>query len=194
MAYVVAISGSPAAESRSRFLMQSIATHLKSADISVDEVLLDAIPAQHLFSISGPSEQVADAIVAVARADAILVATPVYKAAYSGLLKSFLDLLPQTAFADKVVLPIATAGSSAHLLALEYALKPVLSALGARFVLGGTYAVDTDLPRIDGRYSVGARLRERIDDSVNELIRAIDLHASAPSQRTRPPIAFASSS
>ncbi len=194
MTHVVAISGSPAAESRSRFLMQSIATQLKSADISVDEVALHAIPAQQLFSITAPSEQVADAIDAVTRDDAILIATPVYKAAYSGLLKSFLDMLPQPAFAAKVVLPIATAGGAAHLLALEYALKPVLSALGARFVLGGTYAVDTDLPRIDGRYSIGAHLRERIDDSVDELIRAIELHATLPRQKTRPTIALASSS
>jgi len=71
-----------------------------------------------------------------------LVATPIYKAAYSGLLKSFLDLLPQDGLRGKTVLPLATGGSTAHLLALDYALKPVLGALGARHILDSVYATD----------------------------------------------------
>ena len=62
----------------------------------------------------------------VANAQLIVVATPVYKAAYSGLLKVFLDLLPQTALAGKTVLPLATGGSPHHMLALDCALRPVL--------------------------------------------------------------------
>ena len=57
----------------------------------------------------------------------VIVATPIYKAAYSGLLKVFLDLLPAEALRGKTVLPLASGGSVAHLLALDYALKPVLS-------------------------------------------------------------------
>ena len=70
------------------------------------------------------------------------MSTPIYKAAYSGLLKSFLDLLPQDGLRGKVVLPLATGGSSAHLLALDYALKPVLGALGARHILDAVFATD----------------------------------------------------
>ena len=65
-------------------------------------------------------------------ADGLIVATPVYKAAYSGALKTLLDLLPERALEGKVVLPLATGGSVAHLLAVDYALKPVLSALKAQ--------------------------------------------------------------
>ena len=61
-----------------------------------------------------------------------------------------LDLLDEKALAGKVVLPIATGGSPAHLLALEYGLKPVLSALGARHILAGVYATDKQV-RVDGR-------------------------------------------
>ena len=52
--------------------------------------------------------QVMASLAQVANAQLIVVATPVYKAAYSGLLKVFLDLLPQTAFAGKAALPLAT--------------------------------------------------------------------------------------
>ena len=61
----------------------------------------------------------------------MVVSTPVYKAAYSGVLKVFLDLLPQFGLAGKVVLPLVTGGTASHVLAIDYALRPVLLALGA---------------------------------------------------------------
>ena len=54
-----------------------------------------------------------------------------YKAAYTGLLKSFLDLLPQYALAGKTVLPLVTGGTPAHVLTVDYALRPVLASMGA---------------------------------------------------------------
>lgn len=71
-----------------------------------------------------------------------MVATLVYKAAYSGLLNVFLDLLPQTALKHKTVLPLATGGSLHHMLALDYALGPVLQSLSAQHILPGVYATD----------------------------------------------------
>ena len=62
-----------------------------------------------------------------------------YQAAYSGLLKVFLDLLPQFAFRGKAVLPIVTGGSPAHVLAVDYALRPVLANLGAAHVGQGWF-------------------------------------------------------
>ncbi|MGA5194026.1 NAD(P)H-dependent oxidoreductase [Streptomyces exfoliatus] len=70
-----------------------------------------------------------------------LVPRQIYKAAYSGLLKTFLDLLPQHAFAGKPVLPLATGGSPAHVLAPEYALRPILTAFGAQ-VCQGRFVLD----------------------------------------------------
>ena len=82
------------------------------------------------------------AVEQVRRADVIVIATPVYKAAYSGVLKVFLDLLPQSALKGKTVLPLATGGSPHHMLALDYALRPVLQSLAARHILPGVYATD----------------------------------------------------
>jgi FMN reductase len=70
------------------------------------------------------------------------VATPVYKASYSGLLKSWLDLMPQFGLTGKAVLPLATGGSAAHALALDYALRPVLTSMDARHVVNGFLVLD----------------------------------------------------
>jgi SsuE family FMN reductase len=74
---------------------------------------------------------ISDVVEAVEAAHGLIVASPVYKAAYTGLLKAFLDLLPQYALARKTVLPLVTGGTPAHLLAVDYALRPVLASMGA---------------------------------------------------------------
>lgn len=71
------------------------------------------------------------------------------------------DLPPKRALEHKVVLPLLIGGSIAHLLAVEYALKPVLSVLGARIQLAGVYAVDQWIVRAeDGGYDL--KLVERL--------------------------------
>ena len=107
----------------------------------------------------------------MAEADIVVVATPVYKAAYSGVLKVFLDLLPQTALKGKTVLPLATGGSPHHMLALDYALRPVLQSLGAKNILPGIYATDAQVVvNPEGGYHVDEDIGDRLDDAVNTLI------------------------
>ena len=86
------------------------------------------------------AEQVPD-VDTVLVADAVVVTTPVYKAAYSGLLKAFLDVLPQFALRDKVVLPLATGGTPAHVLAIDYALRPVLASLAPSAITPGWFVL-----------------------------------------------------
>ena len=117
------------------------------------------------------------AIEQVARASTIVLSTPVYKAAYSGVLKIFLDLLPQTALKGKAVLPLATGGSPHHMLALDYALRPVLQSLSARHILPGVYATDgqvTVMP--EGAHQVDSELSRRLDDAVDNLAFEGHLH------------------
>jgi FMN reductase len=85
------------------------------------------------------------AIAQVAAADAVVISTPVYKASYAGILKAFLDLLPQDGLDGKLVLPVATGGSQSHMLALDYALRPVLASLSARFILPSIYTTSDQL-------------------------------------------------
>ena len=68
------------------------------------------------------------------------------------------------------VLPLATGGSLAHFLALDYALKPVLAALGARDILDGVYATDAQLaPHESGGFVPDAVLVERLERALQPL-------------------------
>lgn len=142
MAKIVAISGSPSAVSCTRGVLDHVAARLATDGHTVGSVAVRDLPAAPLLAgdITDPAiRAVADAIAA---ADAVVVATPIYKAAYTGLLKSLLDLLPQYALADKAVLPLATGGTTAHVLAIDYSLRPVLMSLGAAHVAPGYFLLD----------------------------------------------------
>ena len=111
------------------------------------------------------------AIDRVAEAGVLVVATPVYKAAHSGVLKVFLDLLSQTALKGKTVLPLATGGSPNHMLALDYALRPVLQSLGAKQILPGIYATDSQVTLTpEGAYRIDDAVGARLDEAVNTLV------------------------
>jgi FMN reductase len=113
----------------------------------------------------------------LAAADGVIISTPIYKASYTGLLKSFLDLMPQKALFGKVVLPLATAGTISHLLAIEYSLKPVLAELGARHINSTVYVVDKQIQRQeDGSFVLDEEIEQRLNESVQELIDAINAH------------------
>lgn len=171
--HIVAISGSPSPRSRSGWLLQLAQTRLEGLARHTASVAVRELPAHSLVAADGQAEPIRHAIDKVQRADLVIVATPIYKAAYSGLLKLFLDLLPTNALRGKTVLPLATGGTVAHLLALDYALKPVLSALGARDILDGVFASDAQLPPDGaGGYLPERALAERLDRALAPLAAA----------------------
>ena len=161
--HIVAISGSPSARSRSAALLQLALMSLEADSASQQLISVRELPAVALLTADFQNPEIRAASDAVAQADLVIVATPIYKAAYSGLLKTFLDLLPQDALRGKTVLPLATGGSPAHLLALDYTLKPVLAALGARHVLDGVFATDLQLQAHESGFVPDATLLERLD-------------------------------
>jgi len=136
----VGLSGSPERHgSRSRLLLELALTQLDAAGIEVEHVDLSALDASALLGRTR-DPYVDAALAALASARLVVVATPVYRATYSGLLKVFLDLLPNGALAGQVALPIATGGSMSHQLALDHGLRPLLASLGALVVPTGVYA------------------------------------------------------
>ncbi len=139
MSSVLSISASPQLVSSTHALLTHVNRRVAGAGHDVRTLLVRELPAQALLSADISDPAIAEAAAAVANADAIIVATPVYQAAYSGLLKVFLDLLPQFAFRGKAVLPIVTGGSPAHVLAVDYALRPVLANLGAAHIGQGWF-------------------------------------------------------
>jgi FMN reductase len=142
---VVAISGSPSANSKTAMLTDLILRHLETAGMSVIHHRVAAISPDVLLrrTINDPllSEMISD----VASAHGIVIATPIYKASYSGMLKCFLDVLPQFAMAGKAILPVGTGGSVAHVLALDYALRPVLQSMGARHVVQSHFVAEASM-------------------------------------------------
>jgi len=168
---IVAISGSPSEHSRSAGLLRHVLSRLAPGTQPVGQIALRALPPAALLGAQADDPAIRAAREQVAAARFVVIATPIYKAAYSGLLKAFLDLLPQDGLRDKTVLPLATGGSIAHLLALDYALKPVLSALGARDILDPVFATDPQIPKHDVQgYQPSADVQERVRRSLQTLI------------------------
>ena len=82
---------------------------------------------------------------AVAAADVAIFASPTYKAAYTGLLKAFLDRYGTNGLAGVVAVPVMTGGGAGHSLAVEVHLRPVLVELGATVPARGLYVTESEL-------------------------------------------------
>ncbi|MGW4645075.1 CE1759 family FMN reductase [Kitasatospora sp. NPDC004289] len=115
---------------------------------------------------------------AVAAADALIAVTPVFTASYSGLFKSFFDVLENTALTGKPVLLGATGGSTRHSLALEHALRPMFVYLRAVVLPTAVYAASSDWGA--GVESGTEELAGRIDRGGAELAAALGV-PTAPS-------------
>ena len=122
----------------------------ESLDVEVVELrTLAREIADHLVSGMPPCAR-PGALGAVSSADAVVAVTPVFTASYSGLFKSFVDLLDNDAMASKPVLIAATAGTPRHSLVLDHALRPLFSYLRAVVVPTGVFAatVPSWLPEV----------------------------------------------
>lgn len=174
MTYVLAIAGSPSHPSKTYSLLETAAQRLESASIETKILSVRDLPAEVLAFGQYDSPALEEPKALLEKSAGIIISTPIYKASYTGVLKAFLDLLPQKALVDKIVLPIATGGTIAHLLSIEYALKPVLSELGARHFISTVYAVDKQIQRQpDGSLRLDEEIEQRLEQSLQELIVAI---------------------
>jgi FMN reductase len=115
---------------------------------------------------------------AVAQADGVIAVTPVFSASYSGLFKTFFDVLEPGALDGTPVLVAATAGTARHSLVLEHALRPLFSYLHAVVVPTGVFAASEDF----GASTPGATLRGRIERAAGELAALV----AARPQTARP--------
>ncbi|WP_341526107.1 NADPH-dependent FMN reductase [Nostoc sp. UHCC 0302] len=181
MTNILAIAGSPSHPSRTYGILEYSSKLLQQQGLHVDIISARDLPAEDLVFGRYDSPALEQPKALLAKADGVIIATPIYKAAYTGVLKAFLDLLPQKSLTGKVVLPIATGGTIAHLLAVEYALKPILSELGARHILATIYAVDKQLERLpDGSVQPDAEIEQRLKDVLKEFVAGVKYSAAAP--------------
>ncbi len=143
---VLLLGGSPSFPSTTWRLQQLVGERLAALGHRTGALQVRELPALALLRADVKDPAIADAVARVRDADAIVIGTPVYKASFSGVLKAFLDLLPQDGLAEKLVLPLATGGSQSHMLALDYALRPVLASLAPRHILPSIFATSEQLP------------------------------------------------
>jgi len=128
-----------------------------------------------------PSPKLETAIEAVTGADGLIAVTPIFTTSYSGLFKSFIDVLDPQSLAGMPVLLGATGGTERHSLAIDYALRPLFTYLHANPVSTGVYAASSD-------WGSEAGLPERIERAAGELAALV--RVSDRSQQVRDPFAL----
>ncbi|MBR7827659.1 FMN reductase [Actinospica sp. MGRD01-02] len=121
-----------------------------------------------------PNAELGDALRDVEHADGLIVVSPIFSASYSGLFKSFFDLIDPMALSGTPVLIAATGGSARHSLALEHALRPLFSYLHATVVPTAVYAATEDWG------GEAAEFVGRIDRAAGELAALLTLREPKP--------------
>ncbi|CAH0185429.1 MULTISPECIES: FMN reductase [unclassified Microbacterium] len=118
------------------------------------------------------------AINSVYSADALIAVTPIFSTSYSGLFKSFIDVLDPDALTGKPVLIGANAGTPRHSLAIDYAIRPLFAYLHAETVSTGVFAASSDW---GGAGDDVAPLSRRVEKGARELAEAISRKEAATS-------------
>jgi FMN reductase len=144
---IVGFSGSPRRPSKTRSLVETVAAEVAShrqARVDIYD-LIDAGPglgaALQRQDLTLPVARIIDAI---EQADALIVGTPVYKGAYTGLFKHVFDLVDPRVLVGKPVVLTATGGGPRHALIVEHALRPLFGFFEALTVPTAVYASDAD--------------------------------------------------
>jgi len=185
MADIVLVNGSPNAASRLTGIVDHVRRRLEVNGHAADVIQVADLPVLDLAFGRSDRPEIREAVARVERADAVVFASPVYKASYTGLLKLFLDVLPQQILADKWVAPVFIGGTIAHLLTLEFAFKPVTAALGARRFAPAVYAVDQQVMRSERNggvhYELDRELKTRLDGMIFELEKELGVKGHARS-------------
>lgn len=142
---IIALSGNPRPQSRTHTLAVTLAAELARVipDAAVTEIELADLGSRVLEQ---RDPDAAAAVNQVLAADILVIASPTYKASYSGLLKSFLDRFGTGSLAGKTAVPVMLGGLPGHQLAVNLHFAPLLAELGARVPAGGLFVLESDVP------------------------------------------------
>jgi FMN reductase len=138
---VVALVGNPRPASRTAAVARAVQARLAAGNGSAADVLVD-------LGAGAPDDE---ALAAVLGARTLVVASPTYRGSYTGLLKTFADVLPPQALAGVVAVPVMTAAAPAHRHAVESYLRPLLLELGATVPVPGLSVLESELDGLDER-------------------------------------------
>lgn len=163
---IVGLAGSLSQPSKTRALTEAAVTRAGArfgADISVHD-LADLQPSLGQAAQLEDLDPLATAVVhSLLTADALVLASPVYKGSYSGLFKHLFDLIDPAALAGKPVLLLATGGGDRHALIVEHQLRPLFAFFEAATLPTAVYANAADFT--DGQ-PTSAGLLARLDRAV----------------------------
>ncbi|WP_328764858.1 CE1759 family FMN reductase [Streptomyces sp. NBC_00272] len=144
---IIVVSAGLSSPSSTRLLADRlVAATLDHVDAETEVIELRDLAkeiAQH-FVTGFPPARLAAALDAVAAADGLIAVTPVFAASYSGLFKSFFDVIDKDALTGKPVLLGATGGTARHSLVTEHALRPLFTYLRALVLPTAVYAASED--------------------------------------------------
>lgn len=170
---IVAIAGSLSQPSRTRRLVEDVASRIQARSgggvmlIDVMEIAADLGAA---LSRSAASPALENALRAIESADLIVAGSPIYKGSYTGFFKHLIDLVDYKALAGVPVALLATGGSDRHALAVEHQLRPLFGAFDAHTLPTAVFVSDRDIT--DGRV-VDEGVARRIDALVAEATLAL---------------------
>jgi FMN reductase len=137
---VVAVTGNPRAGSRTASLARHVAMEIAGRVAGLEHARL-----VELDLAAAPEPDDEDRVAALRGATIAVIASPTYKATYTGLLKSLLDGVPHDGLAGVIAIPLMVAGDRVHALAVEVHLRPVLVELGAVTPTRGLFFEESSL-------------------------------------------------
>ena len=173
---IVIVTGSPTRPSRTVGLAQVVEQRLLREAFRVRTLHVRDLPAEALLHAEFNDPKIKEATELVEQADGVIFASPIYKAAYTGVLKSFIDLLPQFGLRQKVILPLLTGGTLAHVLALDYAIRPVLQSLDPRLIVGGLFVLDKAIELANDEVKLDPEVAARLEQVTQTFIDGLRAH------------------
>ncbi|MDO5060311.1 MAG: NAD(P)H-dependent oxidoreductase [Actinomycetaceae bacterium] len=194
---VVAVSAGLSVPSSTRLLTDRLIEATKTAaetagvelEFSVIELRELALDLSHSLLTGMPVERVEAALDQLEAAAGLIAVTPIFAGSYAGLFKTFFDLVGTERLAGTPVVLAATGGSARHSLAIEYALRPLFTAVRAASVPTGVYAATDDFGGSGqaGLEAAGSGLHTRIERAGAELVFAVQANQAdqALAQRHR---------
>ena len=150
---ILTIVGNPRRSSRTRTageaVASAIARWLHDQGIQTERETLETIDLAGAGLFTGDDPDVAAAVTQTRSADLLVVATPTYKASYTGLLKAFLDNIPSDGLQGRLAVPLMVGAAPLHYLAPDAFLRPVLLALGATCPTPSLFVLESDFAALD---------------------------------------------
>ncbi len=152
---IAVVVGNPKVKSRTLGVAERVAAAAATAaGLATSGSIADQMSVIELASL-GPqlfdwsSADVKAAVATLSSSTLAVIATPVYKATYTGLLKSFLDWFGTTGLSGVTVVPVMVGGSAGHALAVEVHLRPLLVEIGATVPTRGLFVLEQELDDLD---------------------------------------------